>query len=160
MTRSTTTQAGASVPLATPAARHRPQWTVLAAISTGGTLGALGRYGIGLALPTRATAFPWATLLINATGCLLIGALMVLVSDVWAGRRLVRPFFGVGVLGGYTTFSTYVVDIQRLVDRGAPGTALAYLGGTLLAALLAVYAGATLTRLATRRRRRHRGGNR
>jgi CrcB protein len=71
---------------------------------------------------------------------------MVLVTEVWTGQRLVRPFLGVGVLGGYTTFSTYVVDIQRLVNAGAAATALMYLIGTVVGALLAVYAGVTATR--------------
>jgi fluoride exporter len=131
---------------------RRAPWAVLGAISVGGALGALARYGIAYALPSGPTGFPWATFLINVSGCLLIGALMVLVTDVWGGRRLIRPFLGVGVLGGYTTFSTYVVDIQRLVNAGAPATALGYLAATLLAALAAVYAGATVTRLAISRR--------
>jgi CrcB protein len=70
---------------------------------------------------------------------------MVLVTQVWPRQRLIRPFIGVGVLGGFTTFSTYVVDIQRLTDHGAPGIALVYLAGTVLAALLAVFAGMTVT---------------
>ncbi|MEN3307338.1 MAG: fluoride exporter [Micromonosporaceae bacterium] len=134
---------------AVPRPPGRP-WTVLAVVSAGGALGSLARYGVGQAFPSRAAGFPWATFTVNVTGCLLIGALMVVVTDVWGGRRLVRPFLGVGVLGGYTTFSTYVVDVQRLVDRGAAGTGLLYLAGTLLAALLAVYAGSQLTQLATR----------
>lgn len=148
-----------AAPAAAPAPAHRPErtpWSVLAVISAGGALGALARYGIGYALPPSPGGFPWATFTINVTGCLLIGALMVLVNGVWNGHRLVRPFLGVGVLGGYTTFSTYVVDIQRLVNHGSAGIALAYLAGTLVAALLAVYAGASLTRLAMRRRVRSR----
>jgi CrcB protein len=138
---------------------HRPErspWPVLAVISAGGAIGSLARYAIGNALPPSPDGFPWATFIINVTGCLLIGALMVLVGDVWSGHRLVRPFLGVGVLGGYTTFSTYIVDIQRLMNHGSAGPALAYLSGTLVAALLAVYAGASLTRLATRWRVRSR----
>lgn len=133
--------------------RHRPSSAVLAVISLGGALGALARYGVGYEFPARGAHFPWATFAVNVSGCLLIGALMVLVSDVWGARRLVRPFLGVGVLGGYTTFSSYVVDVQRLVDRGAAGTGLLYLAATPLAALLAVAAGTSLTRLATRRGR-------
>jgi CrcB protein len=115
---------------------------VLAAISCGGVLGALARYGLGEAFPH----WPWTTLLINVTGCLLIGVLMVLVAEVWPARRLLRPFLGTGFLGGYTTFSTYVVDVQRLVSTGRAAVAVAYLGGTLLSALLAVYLGTVTTR--------------
>jgi CrcB protein len=123
---------------------------VLAAIAVGGAVGATLRYGIGLAVPATPTGFPWAIFLINVSGCLLIGVLMVLVTQVWPAQRLVRPFFGTGVLGGFTTFSTYVVDIQRLVDAGAAATALTYLAGTLVAALIAVQAGMSATRMALR----------
>jgi CrcB protein len=132
---------------------RRVPWVTLSVISAGGTLGALARYGLGVAFPTASSAFPWTTFGINTTGCLMIGVLMVLVADVWAGRRLIRPFLGVGVLGGFTTFSTYAVDIQRLVAMRAAGTALAYLAGTLVAALAATYCGITLARLVTSRLR-------
>jgi fluoride exporter len=127
---------------------RRAPWAVLGVISAGGALGALGRYGLSVAYPVAPNAFPWTTFAVNVSGCLLIGVLMVLVTDVWAGHRLIRPFLGVGVLGGYTTFSTYVVDIQRLVDHRAAATALAYLAGTLVAAVLATYGGTAVTRWA------------
>lgn len=91
---------------------------------------------------------PVATFATNALGCLLIGVLMVLVVEVWPERRLIRPFLGVGVLGGFTTFSTYVVDIQRLTRARAPGVALVYLVGTPLVALVAVMLGIAVTRWA------------
>jgi CrcB protein len=125
--------------------------STLAVISVGGVLGALARYGLTVALPPAAGHFPWATFVINVTGCLLIGVLMVLVNEVWAGRRLVRPFLGVGVLGGYTTFSTYAVDIRVLVQSGAPLVAAVYLVGTVVAAIGAVYVGVAATRWAIRR---------
>jgi fluoride exporter len=132
-------------------------WRVLAVISAGGALGALARYGLGTAFQAPTGGFPWATFAVNVTGCLLIGVLMVLVTDVWTGRRHLRPFLGVGVLGGYTTFSTYIVDIQRLVAAGAAPTALAYLAGTLAAALAATWLAVTATRGLLRLRHRHRG---
>lgn len=135
------------------AAIHRP---VLAVISAGGVVGALARYGLGVALPHPRAGFPWATFGVNVSGCLLIGVLMVLVTDVWPTQRLVRPFLGTGVLGGYTTFSTYILDTQQLLAAGAARTALVYLAGTLLAALVAVQAGITAARLAVRSSRRHR----
>jgi CrcB protein len=125
-------------------------WAVLAVVSVGGVAGALARHGISQAVPHGPVGFPWATFAINVSGCLLIGALMVLVSDVWPGRRLLRPFLGTGVLGGYTTFSAYVVDTQHLIAAGATSTAVAYLAGTLLAALAAVHAGMTITRAGVR----------
>ncbi|MEU8261870.1 CrcB family protein [Micromonospora sp. NPDC048999] len=113
---------------------------VLGAIAAGGVLGALARAGLQAAFPHPPTGFPWATFGINVVGSLLIGALMAVLTVRPAGP-LVRPFLGVGVLGGFTTFSTYVVDTQRAAAAGAPGTALAYLAATLVGALLAVWAG-------------------
>ncbi|MEH0843998.1 CrcB family protein [Micromonospora sp. CPCC 205711] len=113
---------------------------VLGAIAAGGVLGALARAGVQTALPHPPGGFPWATFAVNVTGCLLIGVLMAVI-----GRRrvapLTRPFLGVGILGGFTTFSAYVVDVRLAVAAGAPGTALAYLAATLLGGLLAVAAG-------------------
>ena len=119
---------------------------VVAVVAAGGVLGAAARYGVAVALPTPRGGVPWSTLLVNVSGCLLIGVLVVLIVDVWTAHRLVRPFLGVGVLGGYTTFSTAVVDAQGLLIGGRPGTALAYLAGTTVAALVAVQLGVTLTR--------------
>lgn len=145
------------VDLHVPAERAelRPSpWPVLGAISAGGVVGALARYAVATAWPHPPAGFPWATFVINVSGCLLIGVLMVFVTEVVTGRPLLRPFLGVGVLGGYTTFSTYVVDIQRAAREGAALVALAYLALTLVAALLAVWAGTTLTRAALRGARR------
>lgn len=125
---------------------RRAPWATLATIAAGGALGALARYGVQATFPAPPAGFPWATFTINVVGCLLIGVLMVLITEVWGGPRLLRAFLGVGVLGGFTTFSSYVVDIQRLVARGAAGTALVYLAATLIAALIAVYAGIGITR--------------
>ncbi|HEX6499914.1 MAG TPA: fluoride efflux transporter CrcB [Micromonosporaceae bacterium] len=143
--------ADSDVDLHDPGQRHeldRAPWTVLGAIAVGGALGAVARYAVGTAVHAAPTGFPWATYGVNVSGCLLIGVLMVLITEVVAGHRLVRPFLGVGVLGGFTTFSTYVVDIQRLVNAGAAGTALGYLVATVLSALLAVYLGVRVTRAA------------
>ncbi|NKZ09075.1 fluoride efflux transporter FluC [Actinomadura latina] len=127
-------------------------WETLGAISAGGVLGALARYGLSSAFPYGPGEFPWPVFWINVSGCLLIGALMVLITEVRRAHRLVRPFLGVGVLGGFTTFSTYTVDVQRAVAHGAPRIGLAYLALTLAAALAAVLAGVRLTRSLIRRR--------
>jgi CrcB protein len=102
--------------------------------------------GIGREWPAPRGAFPVSTLAVNVLGCALIGILMVLITDVWSRQRLLRPFLGTGVLGGFTTFSTYAVDIQRLGAGAHLGTALLYLAVTPIGALLAVWATATATR--------------
>lgn len=113
---------------------------VIAAVAVGGAIGASARYGAALLWPTAAGAFPWTTLVVNVVGCAVIGAFMVFISEVWTVHRLARPFFGTGVLGGFTTFSTYATDARRLIDGGHPRIALAYLALTLVTALAAVWA--------------------
>ncbi|MFB7555570.1 fluoride efflux transporter CrcB [Streptomyces brevispora] len=123
-----------------------PQTAVVAVIALGGAAGASARYAASLLWPMATDGFPWTTLLVNVIGCAVIGVFMVVISEVWAAHRLVRPFFGTGVLGGFTTFSTYAVDIERLIDGGRARSGLAYLGLTLLAALAAVWSAVWLTR--------------
>ncbi len=131
---------------ARPGRHGRDDATILAAIAAGGATGAAARYLTGQAWPTPAGGFPASTLVINLLGCALIGVLMVLITEVWSNQRLLRPFLGTGVLGGFTTFSTYTVDIQRLVAGAHVDTALLYLTLTPIGALLAVWATATATR--------------
>ncbi|UGY92756.1 fluoride efflux transporter FluC [Streptomyces gobiensis] len=132
------------------AGRHA--WQVLAAIAVGGAVGGLGRYGLTLVWPGEGSGFPLGMFVANVLGCALIGVLMVLVSERGTPvNPLVRPFLGVGVLGGFTSFSTYAIDVSRLLDEGAAGVALAYMGGTVIAALIAVWAGAAAVRALVRR---------
>ena len=137
-----------------PAEVRASEPPVVAAIAVGGAIGASARYLIGLAWPTPSGSLPWATLLINVVGCALIGVLMVLVSEVWTRHPLLRPFLGTGILGGFTTFSTYAVDIQGLIKDGHPVTALLYLAITVIGALAAVWVTITATRALVHRRSR------
>src|SRR5690349_5319706 len=157
-TPSATTQSVMGSPFATiRPARAAIPWSVLGAVSVGGAIGAVARFAISNAWPTSRDGFPWATFVINVTGCLLIGVLMVAIAEIWPRRRHLRPFLGTGVLGGYTTFSTYVVDAQHLLDQHAAATALIYLVATLVSAVLAVYAGTALVRLPLAHIRRTKG---
>lgn len=122
-------------------------WDIGLAIAAGGAVGAVMRYGLSLAVPSPVEGFPWATFTTNVSGCLLIGVLMVILTDVSSrAHRLVRPFLGVGILGGFTTFSTYTVETQQLIVGDAPGVGFGYLFGTLAAALAAVQVAMTITR--------------
>ncbi|MDW5328545.1 fluoride efflux transporter CrcB [Plantactinospora sp. KLBMP9567] len=123
-----------------PALPNRPGWDVFAVVALGGALGAAGRYGLVVLWPHAPTGVPWATLLTNLSGCALIGLLMRLVTTA-APHRLVRPFLGTGILGGFTTFSTYAVETRGLLAAGRPGVAVGYLLGTLAGALVAVRLG-------------------
>jgi fluoride exporter len=125
--------------------------TALSVIGAGGALGALARWAVAETLPHDSGRFPWDTFLTNVAGCFLIGVLMVLVVERWPRRALVRPFFGTGILGGFTTFSTYSLDTRTLFAAGRPGVALAYLAGTLALGLVAVVAGLRATERVVRR---------
>jgi CrcB protein len=126
---------------------------VLGAIAVGGVLGAEARYGLSLAVPHVPGAWPWSTLLTNVSGCVLIGALMVLITERWRAHPLIRPLLGVGVLGGYTTFSAYAADAVAMTRAGAVGPALGYVLATPVLAVLGVAAGALLTRRVAGERR-------
>jgi fluoride exporter len=132
--------------VAPPPRRHVADPAVLAVVSVGGILGAEARYGMSLWLPHGPTQLPVATWLVNSSGCFLIGVLMVVITELTSPHALVRPFLGVGVLGGYTTFSTATVEVQQLALNGRAGLALGYLLGTVFAALVAATAGMTMTR--------------
>lgn len=131
--------------------RRRPELRELApvvlAVSAGGAVGAGARFEAFSLWPTPSAAFPATALWVNVIGSALIGLLMVSVEERWSHRRLVRPFWGTGVLGGFTTFSTYAVDVQRLTSPGHVWLAGAYL---LLTPLAAVFATALTARSARR----------
>ena len=124
----------------------RGQGAAVAAVALGGALGALARWGIGLAWPTPHGAFPLATLLINVVGCLLMGMLVVHVAEIREAHPLVRPFLGVGVLGGYTTFSAFSLDAALLYERGEIGLALFYVLGSVVFSIAGLFAGLALVR--------------
>ncbi|MGW3188345.1 fluoride efflux transporter CrcB [Streptomyces ardesiacus] len=126
--------------------RWRAQAPVVAVVALGGGTGAAARYAASLWWPTPAGGFPWTILGVNAVGCAVIGVFMVVITEVWTAHRLVRPFFGTGVLGGFTTFSTYAVDSRNLFADGRVPTGLAYLAATPLAALTAVWLAAWAAR--------------
>jgi fluoride exporter len=118
---------------------------ILLAIALGGALGALARWGLAEALPHTEDQLPWSTALANVTGCFAIGVLLVVLGERRPDSRLLRPLLGTGVLGGYTTFSTYALESRDLLAAGRPVLAAAYVSGTLLVGLFAVVAAMRLT---------------
>jgi CrcB protein len=129
-----------------PAPALRGQGAITAAVAIGGAIGAVARWVLQAAIPTPADGFPTATFGINVGGCLLMGVLVVLVTEVRPAHPILRPFLGVGVLGGFTTFSTYAVDAQQLLTGHHLALAGLYLLATIVAALLAVLLGLAVTR--------------
>lgn len=91
---------------------------------------------------------PLSDLAIDAAGCLIIGALLVLANDCWTDHRLVRPLLGVGVLGGFAAAATYAVDLRKLVADGSDGSGAAagWLAGTVTTLLASAFAGLAVAR--------------
>lgn len=145
--RAAPVQSGASrAPYGRAVSAQRPvrQPRLLAVIAVGGVLGSLARWGIDLAFGERDPGhWPWATLVVNVVGCLLIGVLASRLPTQ-DGAWWPRPLLITGVLGGFTTFSAYAVETGLLIDEGAPLAAAAYLAVTVLAGLVAVLIGQKL----------------
>jgi CrcB protein len=129
-----------------PRAR-RAHLEILLAIALGGAAGTPARYAIGRIIPTHPGDMPWATFLINVTGSFVLGILLTLIIERWPPTRYVRPFAAIGFLGAYTTFSTYMVETDLLIKNGDVGIAIAYVTGTLLIGLVAVYLGIVSVRI-------------
>lgn len=146
------------IPASRHLAGHVRRWDLLLVIAAGGALGSLARWGLTRVLPV-APDVPWATLVANVVGCLVLGALMVVVVERRRGHPWLRPFLGVGVLGGFTTFSTYALDTRTLVADDRALVALAYVAGSVVSGLLATAAGITLCRLLTPRLDHSAGGS-
>jgi CrcB protein len=122
----------------------------VAAVALGGMVGALARAGISAALPhSDRAAWPWATFVTNLLGCLLLGVVLDWVDnrhEQWKQvhprrARLARPLLASGVLGGFTTFSTFSVETYGLLDAGHAGAAVAYAVGSVLLGVAMVVAG-------------------
>jgi CrcB protein len=124
-----------------PSHLRRTAPDVLAAIALGGMVGASGRYGMGRWLPTTPDRFPWATFWTNLAGSFLLGLLLVLLLEHLPPTRLLRPFLTTGILGAFTTMSTFQVETALLLDHDHPSTAAAYLGASLVAGVALAWAG-------------------
>lgn len=115
------------------------------AAAAGGALGALGRWGVAEALPRDGGGWPWATLLVNLAGCLVLGLLIGRVLAGSPGPPWLRPFLATGVIGGFTTFSAFAFETVQLTDAGRPLVAAAYVlisvAGGVAASALGLLAG-------------------
>lgn len=110
-------------------------------VAVGGTLGVLARWGISR-LTLHTEALLWSTVAINVVGSFLLG---LLVAEHWFSRD-VREGLGVGFLGGFTTFSTFSVQIVLEADAGEPGRAIVYLLASVVGGVVAAAAGYALGR--------------
>ena len=127
--------------------RSGPGAADLAAVAIGGGVGSVVRYLLAAAFPAG-HGFPWAIFAVNVSGCLCLGLLMVYLLEVWPPRRFLRPFLAIGLIGGYTTFSTYAGGVVTLLTGKAAALAIAYALGSIAAGLVAVWSGMKVGRIA------------
>lgn len=111
-------------------------------------MGSLARFGVNSSFgPWTALSWPWATLIVNVVGCLLIGMVASSVA-VERGPLWLRPFLITGVLGGFTTFSAFALEAGLLLEAGRVVAAAGYVAATLVLGLLAVRLGIRIVRAA------------
>jgi CrcB protein len=115
--------------------------TLLGLVAAGGVLGSLGRLAVGAVLPHASGSFPWSTFVVNVSGSFSMGVLMAWVWSMERPHPRLRPFLGVGVLGGWTTFSSFALDAHTMLDAGRGGLLAAYVVASLVLGIAAVAAG-------------------
>ncbi len=115
-------------------------------VMMGGALGAVARYLVGKALlGWLGPDYPWGTLAVNVLGGLAMGALAGMLGRMTAGDQA-RLFLAVGVLGGFTTFSAFSLELVTMLERGAMMTAMGYALASVAGAVVALFAGLAMTR--------------
>ncbi len=124
-----------------------PRPGILLAVGAGGAIGAGLRYEVALALPTRPGTFPMSTFVINISGSFALGVLLCFLEERWRPSEYPRPLVGSGVIGAYTTWSTFMVEADQLFQHGHAVTGVAYLTGSLFSGLAAVWAGVVVARI-------------
>ena len=124
-------------------AAKAPSMNPLILVMAGGAIGAAMRYGLSRALPVGADGWPWPTFIANVLGGLAMGVLAAWVLRGDNSAEPLRLFVGVGVLGGFTTFSAFSLEMAQMVERGQIGLSAVYALVSVLVALGALFAGMT-----------------
>lgn len=117
---------------------------MLAWVAAGGAIGAMCRYLMMSAFTS--TTFPYATLSVNTLGGFVMGVLVVLFTRILPVPLVIQSFLTVGILGGFTTFSTFSLDMMRLLERGEIFAALLYALASVIGSVAALWGGMVLTR--------------
>ena len=121
-------------------------------VALGGAVGAVARHQAGRGMtallgPAAVSAFPWATLAVNVVGSLAMGLLAGWLARHGNGGESARLLLGVGLLGGFTTFSAFSLELMVLIERGQGSSAFAYAAISVLAGVTALYIGLIVMRL-------------
>ncbi len=120
---------------------------LILAIAVGGAIGAVGRHVVaGQVLKLAGSGFPWGTIVVNVVGSFIMGALIETMALKWSVGLELRAFLTVGVIGAFTTFSTFSLDVALLTERGALFGALGYVLISVIASIGALFAGLWLFR--------------
>lgn len=123
------------------------QLQMIAAVAAGGALGAVGRYAVISAISHwLGHAFPFGTLVVNIIGSFAMGVLVELGALVWQPSPELRAFIAVGVLGAFTTFSTFSLDVVVLYERGELFASAAYIVVSVVLSVAAFFAALHLFR--------------
>jgi fluoride exporter len=116
-------------------------------VMSGGAIGAGLRYGLSRAMPFAGVGWPWATFAANVLGGFAMGVLAAWVVRGDNSAEALRLFVGVGVLGGFTTFSAFSLEIVRMLERGQMALAAGYAAASVLLAIGALFAGMTAAKV-------------
>ena len=122
-------------------------------VAAGGACGSVLRFQVGRLMTfilgaERATTFPWATLAVNISGSLAMGLLAGWLARFGSAGEAWRLLLGVGVLGGFTTFSSFSLELGMLMERGQPSAAMLYAAASLAGGIVALFAGLAVMRTA------------
>lgn len=128
--------------------RRRRQLAIVGVTAVGGVIGALSRYVLEQEFPAAPGHIPWVVFTINITGSALLGLLLVILVEQFPRGRLARSLLGTGIIGAYTTFSTFVVGAVTVARAGHVDAAALYVVLSVVVGLAAGAAGMAIGRLA------------
>ena len=122
-------------------------WSIVAAVAAGGALGSAARYILSIIIQRLfGTGFPWWTLSVNVIGSFIMGVIVTAIALRWSVSQTGQAFLTVGILGVFTTFSAFSLDVATLVERNAIAAAGGYIAGSVILSIAALFAGMALTR--------------
>ena len=122
------------------------KWGVVAGVAMGGAVGSVARYFVAQLQSPSWTGFPYGIFLVNVSGGFIMGVLVELMALRFSVSPEVRAFLTTGIMGGYTTFSTFSLESALLIQKGAMVNATAYIVGSAILSIVALFCGLYLVR--------------